>query len=442
MCGIVGVVQGKNANFTDKDYNAWMQDAIVAGAVRGADSTGLFQVESPDKNDVFYVHKATDSGYSFISDNFAKGILEDTQKCFLTIGHNRAATRGIVSEENAHPFSHTRNDGSYFVGVHNGTLTSYKTEEDGIKFAVDSDWAIYHLSKGIKEGLKGIHGAYVFVLYDSKDKDKFYIACNGDRPIHWAFVQGHNAMLLASEPEMLMWLARRNRLTIEKNTVFAAQANTLYTFDHTALRSYEKDIIRPAYAAPDRSSHIITHNDFGTWLRKIVTEVRQNKFDENGNRRTPKAKPVELRPNVKAITTDAAVSVTDYTKMAGVTEEELNTLVTGLNINYGRTGEFVPDGWDEVSKQVLGQVSVSDNSDIIELFEASIRGVTKEQWRAMPQDELKVQVIGAFLHERTGHAGGMETQIICRIPRRESISGLVNKYMKDGHTQPASAIAS
>ncbi len=432
MCGIVGVIRGKGSRNDDKDYNGFFQDALIAGAVRGSDSTGIFQIEEPPKGkELCYVHKSTDSGITFVNDKWAQGIIQDAMKCFVTIGHNRQATNGAIHDDNAHPFLHQRADGTYFIGVHNGTLTSYSKEEDGNKFSVDSDWAVYKLSKGIKENIKQIYGAYAFALYDSSTPDKFYIASNGQRPLHFAFVTAQNSMLIASEPEMLAWIAKRNRFTIDKDTIFSVPADVILTFDYDDLRNYAKETITRSYSGPSSpykdDDDVPWHGVMGPYhnsasfvrdkIKEIVNKVRRS----NGN--VPvKDGVVNIQGTVTPPVVAPATPATLLSTKTGVTAEEFKELTTTLGIPYGTEGLFKPTaGWDELTKTVLGEVVLVAQNNDVEYFEAGIRGVDKAQWEKIKADNAKdfnVRAIGAFMHTRLGDKG-LETQIICRIPIKE-----------------------
>lgn len=64
MCGIVGVVNGKGATSVRSDVCKYMEHGTLTGMLRGADSTGMFQV-SPSGG--VKMHKLPVDGYMFRS---------------------------------------------------------------------------------------------------------------------------------------------------------------------------------------------------------------------------------------------------------------------------------------------------------------------------------------------------------------------------------------
>lgn len=209
-----------------------MEQATLTGMLRGMDSTGLFQV---NKKGGFGTYKKGVSGDMFIGNKGAQRHYSKVTNSFATIIHNRAATRGEVSDDNAHPFIHWRDEEGKakpthcVVGVHNGTLFgSHPRKEDGREFDVDSDYLFYQIcKKGHLEALKEVSGSYALVWYENNWNLR--IAVNEERPLYWGFVKGSNAMLIASEAGMMCWLAERNGIKLDE--IVAPEKNHVYTFD-------------------------------------------------------------------------------------------------------------------------------------------------------------------------------------------------------------------
>ena len=223
MCGIVGVVC-KNKIGLSKQNQKMFEQLLVIDSLRGTDSTGVFGVERKKGEEVF-LHKQVGHGANFVTsdgwDVMDSYIFSD-MKCL--VGHNRAATRGVVSDENAHPFHQ-----GPIVLLHNGTLTAWqhllpKTEH---KISVDSEAIAYALSEADswKEVLPKIEGAFAMVWYDLRDKT-LRIATNGERPL-WYAMSVSGDLYFASEYEMLNLVAARN-----KEALYADDKELMF-FPHT-----------------------------------------------------------------------------------------------------------------------------------------------------------------------------------------------------------------
>lgn len=234
MCGIVGVVNGKGATSARSAVCKYMEHGTLTGMLRGADSTGVFQV-SPSGG--VQMHKLPVDGYMFRSSKRFSGLINDVDISSVTIMHHRAATKGSVNYDNCHPFIHEDGD-RYLIGVHNGSIRNAPARYEGEEFYVDSDYALYRIFKEGKEAFKNLDGAYAFVWYE--DDHKLRIACNGERIFSFAFCHKKNSMLIASEPRMLEWLAERNSIDIDD--VLQPDAHRLFTFDLNGdLRHFESE---------------------------------------------------------------------------------------------------------------------------------------------------------------------------------------------------------
>jgi len=210
---------------------------MVVGALRGKDSTGMFQVS--DKGEVNHF-KLPYEGWIFAMHPAAMKMSAYADDSFATIVHHRAATFGQVSHANAHPFTHRVGDRSV-IGVHNGSLSSIAYRYDDLSFSVDSDLLYYKIAKmGGKAAIEDSKGAMTLVWYENDGKMRIY--SNGLRPLAWNYVPKEEVMLLASEDSMLHHLCDRNDIPLEK-TMWIPQKDTLYIIDPNNVRQWESEKI-------------------------------------------------------------------------------------------------------------------------------------------------------------------------------------------------------
>lgn len=192
---------------------------LWVNTLRGDDSTGVFGVNKYGNVDymkqVGHAAKLQDSNEW---KDFRGNIFSDFH---MVVGHNRKATRGVITDENAHPFVEKET-----ILVHNGTLTNHKelTKED---VEVDSH-AILHsiVERGYEETLKEIQGAFTLAWYDANDKTLRVIR-NKERPLFIANTAG--AWFFASEREMLELVLGRDDVAITDMT--DCKPGTLYYWE-------------------------------------------------------------------------------------------------------------------------------------------------------------------------------------------------------------------
>lgn len=220
MCGIFGlVIKAENGLFKD-EVNV-IGSMAIAGAVRGLDSVGIF---AATKKKEFVWAKDTTPAQAFLETEAAQSVLKEAYSAGkVVIGHNRAATRGSVTIENAHPFVH-----DHLIGVHNGTIYSGLVLKD--EYEVDSEALYAELAQSdASEVFPKINGAFACVWYDQKANTINFLR-NKERPLH--ILEFERGFLIGSEAGMLQWMAARHNLGIpDKRKLLYFKENVHYSLN-------------------------------------------------------------------------------------------------------------------------------------------------------------------------------------------------------------------
>lgn len=262
MCGIVAMLASYNNGFTFKETKAFT-DMLFVDTLRGWDSTGVFYVSNSGDVELY---KGAVSAPDFIKTTeykrFSDSIFSDGM---FVVGHNRAATRGIVEDKNAHPF--VINDNIVLVqnGTWNGSHSHIKDTE------VDTE-ALAHIidehPDDVESALQKINAAYALVWYNVKNKTLNAIR-NNERPLHIVRTVD-NGTWLASEAATLLFVAHRNDVKI-KGLPEMLEPGHLYTWKLTEQGTYEETVDKVDHeykgvagnAGPFRQGYYHQYSGFG-----------------------------------------------------------------------------------------------------------------------------------------------------------------------------------
>jgi len=231
MCGIVGYIAQNDGAF-ENARRGFLRYALMLDTLRGADSTGVITLRNKFTVKNF---KSITSGYRFAT---SEGFKDKVPNGWATIGHNRSATIGGVSLDNAHPFQF-----GPISMVHNGTLrhdgANFKTYDRS--FEVDSMQIAYAMSKvpvkKAKEVLEQIDGDFCVVWTDTRDKS-INMARNNTRPMHLAFNYARTLLFFMSDGDHLTCLLKGFANT-------SASCGTIYKLDSMQHLKWKKGNIRP-----------------------------------------------------------------------------------------------------------------------------------------------------------------------------------------------------
>jgi len=220
MCGIVGIASKTLMAKKEKDF---FSQALYTDLLRGKDSTGIFTVGKDDLAEVEVFKKAYPS-HDFMHLPRACSLINNFDKTAVAVGHNRAATKGGVNHNNAHPFQHGN-----ITLVHNGTLTNYNQLAGFTHTAVDSALLCRSIDEiGVQETVNKVTGAYALVWHDASDNTLHFLR-NDKREFSMAVSEDGKSLYWASELKMLEWLLDRNN--IETTEAFLTEENLHISFD-------------------------------------------------------------------------------------------------------------------------------------------------------------------------------------------------------------------
>lgn len=232
MCGLIGLISRRQHGFLFSDLDIYEQMLLI-NSLRGKDSTGVF---TRFRNGDVRVIKHGSHPYNLFRTNEWKDFKQAViNRGKFIIGHNRAATRGVVNTDNAHPFVENN-----IILVHNGTLreqgnlTNEKTD-------VDSHAIAHALATGsYAEVLPKINGAFALIWYDTV-ADRLYATRNEERPL--SLMVTNEQYMLTSEP----WIAGMptarggakitETINIEPGEVFVFTPDGKYEVEKVALNA-------------------------------------------------------------------------------------------------------------------------------------------------------------------------------------------------------------
>ena len=203
MCGLVGVF-GK----VNKQAESLFQCLLIVDVLRGPHSTGVAVVNADRQRPATI--KGVLSPYDlFCHPSYRKAVEPDVS---LLLGHNRFATMGEVTADNAHPFRH-----GHITMAHNGTLDSYRQLPGFSQFETDSETICHAISKeGIVDTWAKLNGAAALTWWDNRKKTMNFIR-NTKRPLWFAHSKDKKLLIWASESWMIRQCADRVKLHLDTN---------------------------------------------------------------------------------------------------------------------------------------------------------------------------------------------------------------------------------
>lgn len=200
MCGLVAVINKMSYGFT-KEQCAIFDTLLFIDQLRGMHSTGSFLVDNTNQMQwIKEASNATDFRQTKVYHDHLNAAFKSGS---ALVGHNRHATKGEISDVNAHPF--TVDD--RITLIHNGTL--YGDHKKLADTEVDSH-AIAHVihnnGDDVEKALRELTGAYALIWHDYKNQTLNFVR-NSQRPLFW--IETPTTWIWSSEPSMLNFVIER-----------------------------------------------------------------------------------------------------------------------------------------------------------------------------------------------------------------------------------------
>ena len=380
MCGIFGFItteKGRGASARLK----FVTQAMYVGTMRGADSAGMmFMGHTPREGGADWI-KSVGTGQDFLNTDYAKErlVLTKFNEFRSVVGHNRSATYGEITTNNAHPFQ----EGPITL-VHNGTIdttygmpVSMHNAPKKSKIKVDSHLICHNLAlHETKEVLESLDGAYVLVWHDARN-DTIYMARNAQRPLHLMRPKCEDTVLFASEADMLWWLAGRNSFS----------RSDLHSLDPGVLVSFAPGSTQP------------TTERYSLYKPKTYSDWR------TGGRHTGKAQ-------APATSTGATTTTT-----AGTTKTS-RKLLEEVGVDPSLPLEFSPESVIPYPSSQMASVNgwayIEGPGRALTPIQAIIHGVDRNFASSNYDMIWQVRPLGVTT---VGSGGKAEPALICRVVR-------------------------
>ncbi len=255
MCGIVGVITNHSNGFSMDEAKVF-RDMLLIDTLRGFDSTGVFGVDNYSNVEIL---KEASNGASFVQTTEYKAFDNwIIQHGVFAVGHNRAATRGSITDKNAHPF-HVEDN---IVLVQNGTYKGDHTHHKNTDVDTEAVAHVIHENPDIETALQKINAAYALVWYNVKDKTLSIIR-NEERPLYIAYTP-NNSVFFASEMETILAACSRNNVVLREKPYLIKEnmLNTWTLVDENATWEYNSKAIDNKFR---NTEHPFRQYDYSTW---------------------------------------------------------------------------------------------------------------------------------------------------------------------------------
>jgi len=287
MCGLVGIIGDVNSVASRKMFTTM----LFLDTLRGEDSTGVYAINYKD-NEVNILKDALQAP-DFIQEKPYEDMMRVSNRYSALIGHNRAATVGVVNKRNAHPFEH-----GDITMVHNGTLRNEHMLDTYKDFYVDSEMLCGDFNKnGMKNTIMKVNGAFALIWHDKSD-NTVNILRNSERPLSYAVFQAQSSanvligspfLAVASEPWMMTVAASRSGIKMISPDIKSVKVGEHVKIDIDGMY-LERDADMLLTHTETEEVPLFTsttHVGGRTWTGKNVEYIHSTKSKANKTKKLP-----------------------------------------------------------------------------------------------------------------------------------------------------------
>jgi len=275
MCGIIGIITSEKRNLIPEIISS-----LKNLEYRGYDSTGIAIIDNGNikrvrrigaPSDVFHNQEITEA-FEVPSDGFSIGI-----------GHNRWATHGKPSEENAHP--HFDCGGNLAI-VHNGTILNYESLRKelislGHTFLSTTDTEVipHLIEQSRKEGasLKDaflntaslLHGSFGIALISTDDPNRLLLAKHGS-PLLFGILD--NTLIAASSSNAILSYTNTFIALADGEYADLSIKEGSVTYIIGTILDPEKLLTKEVMTISDKSLGDMTKGEYESFMKKEIHE--------------------------------------------------------------------------------------------------------------------------------------------------------------------------